>query len=328
MDWLRSSGHGFRMRHRAITCAGICAGFIVASLLAQPAFAQAPVATQSASPAAPPAAQTSQPAQPGDASAALPQFEVVSIKPDKSDSMMFRIQFTPNGISVNGLTVHMLLREALGLSDNQLLGEPGWLDSARFNVEAKIAADDVSKFKDLKPNQRWAMMLPVFEDRFGLKFHHETKDLKQYELLIAKGGLKMKEASSNETYADGIKRPDGTPGGAGMMHIQPGEIVGQGIPLANLTRFLSFQFQSPVLDKTGLTGKYDINLTWTPDESEGMMMKPPDGGAAAAGSPAPPASAGPSIYTALEEQLGLKLEAHKEPGDVVVIDHIDQPSAN
>jgi uncharacterized protein (TIGR03435 family) len=241
---------------------------------------------------------------------------------------MFRIEASPDGIRVNGLTVHMLLREALGISDNQLAGEPGWLNSARFNVEAKVAADDVSKFQALKPNQRWAMMLPVFEDRFGLKFHHETKDLQQYELLIAKGGLKMKEASPSETYADGIKRPDGTPGGAGIMRVQPGVIVGQGIPLANLMRFLSFQLQSPVLDKTGLTGKYDINLTWTPDESEGMMMGPPGGGAAAASSPAPPASTGPSIYTALEEQLGLKLEAHKEPGDVVVIDHIDQPSAN
>ncbi|HUB51983.1 MAG TPA: TIGR03435 family protein [Terracidiphilus sp.] len=334
MDWLRSAGPGICMRRRATIragkceeiCTALCAGLIAASLLTPSGFAQTPTVAQSPSPAAHSAAQAPQATQPGGGSAALPQFEVVSIKPDKSGSMMMRIQFTPDGISVNGLTVHMLLREALGLSDNQIAGEPGWLNSARFNVDAKIAADDVAKFKDLKPAERWAMMLPVFEDRFGLKFHHETKEITQYVLVVAKGGLKMKEAAPGETYANGIKTQSGAAGGAGMMRMGPGELTGQAVPIENLLRFLSFQFHSPVLDKTGLTGKYDMNLTWAPDESEGMM-RPPDGGAGA-GNPAPPASTGPSIFTALEEQLGLKLEAHKEPGDVIVIDHIEQPSAN
>ena len=302
--------------------------FFVAGLLVQSGLAQTPENTQKVSPVAGSAAQSSAAAQPQDVTSPPPSFEVVSIKPDKSDSDMFRIEFTPDGVLVNGLTIHMLLREALGVSDNQLTSEPGWLNSDRFNVEAKVAADDAPKFQTLKPKQRWAMLLPVFEDRFGLRFHKETKDITQYALVIAKGGLKMKEASPGNAYADGIKRPDGSPGGAGIMRIGPGVIVGQAIPVANLVRFLSFEFHSPVLDKTGLTGKYDVNLTWAPDESEGMMMRPLNGPAPPAGYPPPAPTTGPSIFTALEEQLGLKLEAHKEPGDVIVIDHIEQPSAN
>lgn len=258
----------------------------------------------------------------------LPSLEVASIKPDKSGTMMMRIMFPADGITVTNFSVHMLLREALGVSDNQIMGEPGWLNSEHFDIDAKVAAEDVPRLKALRPADRWAMLLPVLEDRFGLKFHHETKDLTQYVLVVAKGGLKMKEAAPGDAYANGLKGPDGKEGGAGMMRVEPGQVVAQAVPVANLVRYLSFQLHSAVVDKTGLTGKYDINLKWTPDESEGMMMRPPDGSQPGAGNPAPPTTTGPSIFTALEEQLGLKLEAHKEPGDVIVIDHIEQPSPN
>ncbi len=258
------------------------------------------------------------------AAAGLPAFEVVSIKLDKSGTMMTRIMFTPDGISMTNFPVHMVLREVLGVSDNQLIGEPGWLNSDRFDIEARVAAEDVPKLKALKPAERWAMMLPLFQERFALKYHHEHRDLTQYVLGVAKGGLKIKEATPGSTYADGLKAPDGKSGAAGMVRMSPGEFTGQAAGIDSLVHFLSFQFHSPVIDKTGLTGKYDIDLKWTPDETEGAMMRPPDGSQPEA----PPTTAGPSIFTALEEQLGLKLEAHKEPGDVIVIDHIEQPSPN
>jgi uncharacterized protein (TIGR03435 family) len=275
-----------------------------------------------------PAAAQAPTAVPGkDASTALPAFEVVSIKPDNSGSRMMRIMFTSDGISVNGFPVHMLLREALGVSDNQLLGEPGWLNSDHFNIEAKVAAEDVPRLKALTPTQRWAMLLPVFEDRFALKFHHESKALTQYVLVGARSGLKMKQATPGDTYPQGLKSPDGK-GGAGMMRVQPGEVIGQRIPIASLTRYLSFEFHTQVIDKTGLTGNYDFDLKWAPDEMAATMPRPPDGNQPVSGNPAPSAAAGPSIFTALEEQLGLKLEARKEPTDVIVIDHIEQPSPN
>jgi bla regulator protein blaR1 len=255
---------------------------------------------------------------------ALPAFEVVSIKPDKSGTMMMRVMFTSDGISITNLPVHMLLREAFGISDNQLAGEPGWLNSDHFDIEAKVAPEDVAKLKALKPAEHWAMLLPVFQDRFALKYHHESRDLTQYVLVIAKSGLKMKEAASGDTYANGLKGPDGKAGGGGWVRVERGAFTGQAAGLDTLVHFLSFQFHSPVIDKTGLTGKYDIEMKWAPDEMEAGLGRPPDGSQP----DPPPTTAGPSIFTALEEQLGLKLEAHKEPGDVIVIDHIEQPSPN
>lgn len=268
------------------------------------------------------------PAQDKSDSAQLPAFEVISIKPDKSGSGMIRIMFTPDGISITGLPVHMLVREAFNISDDQLLGEPGWLNSDHFDIEAKVAAEDVPKLKTLKPTERWAMLLPVLQDRFALKFHHETRDLTQYVLVVAKGGLKMKEATPGDSYANGIMGPGGRPGGAGIMRMQPGELMAQANPIGNLVRQLSFQFGATVVDKTGLTGKYDFDLKWAPDEGEGLMPRAPDGSQPGTNNPAPPPTTGPSLFTALEEQLGLKLESQKEPADVIVIDHIEQPSPN
>jgi len=280
------------------------------------ALASVPAATTAAAAQAP--ADTVKPAAPL-------SFEVVSIKPDKSGTMMMRVMFTPNGISIINIPVHMLLREAFAVSDNQLAAEPGWLNSDHFDIEAKVAAEDVPKLKALEPAERWAMLLPVFQDRFALKVHHESRDLTQYVLVIAKSGPKMKEATPGDTYANGLKAPDGKSSGAGFVRMGPGDFTGQAATLDNLVRFLSFQFHSPVIDKTGLTGKYDMHMTWAPDEMEAGMAHPPGEGQP---EPPPAAAAGPSIFTALEEQLGLKLEARKEPGDVIVIDHIEQPSPN
>jgi bla regulator protein blaR1 len=311
--------------HRGFRSALLAAGLTI--------LASCRLSAQAPAPAAPtpvPASAGAAPAAPAakDASSAPPAFEVVSIKPSKSDSMVMRAMFTSDGISVSGMPMHMLLREAFNISDSQLIGEPGWVSNDRFDIEAKVAAEDVPKLKAVKPTDRWAMLLPILEDRFALKFHHESKDLTQYVLVVAKGGLKMKEATPGDTYSNGLKTESGTAGGAGMMRVEPGELIGQGVQLQGLVRFLSFQFHSPVTDQTGLTGKYDMDLKWTPDETEAGAMRPPDGGQSGAGNPAPVTNAGPSIFTALEEQLGLKLEAHKEPGDAIVIDHIEQPSPN
>jgi uncharacterized protein (TIGR03435 family) len=262
-----------------------------------------------------------------DASAALPAFEVVSIKPDKSGSMNSRIMATPDGVSVEGVPGLMLLREAFGVSSDRLVGAPGWLGSDRFDIEAKVAPEDVPKLKALKPTDRWAMFLPVFEDRFGLKFHHESRNLTQYVLVVSKSGLKMKEAAPGDTYPNGIHPPSGGNGG-GMMRMQPGELIAQSVPIQLLVRQLSFQLGSTVVDQTGLTGKYDFDLKWTPDVGTGMPAGPPEGGDPGAGNPTTSDNAGPSIFTALEEQLGLKLEAKKVPADVIVIDHVEQPSPN
>lgn len=279
-----------------------------------------PAQTVVANSAASPAADTS-------GSTTLPAFEVVSIKPSKGDSMMGRMMMTADGISVSNIPLHGLIRQIFDVSDDQLIGVPGWVSTDRFDIEAKVAADDAPKFKLLTPQQRWAMFLRVFQDRFGLKFHHETKDLKQYALVIAKSGPKLKEAKEGDTYANGFKGPDGV-AHAGMVRMGVDEMNAQGVELAILVRQLSLRLHSTVVDKTGLTGKYDFDLKWTPDESEGPMFKSPEESHGGNGDAAPAPTTGPSIFTALQEQLGLKLESQKGPVDVVVIDHIEPPSPN
>jgi len=136
----------------------------------------------------------------------------------------------------------------------------------------------------------------------------------------------MKEAKPGDTYPNGMKGPDGQSTGGMMMMTGRGKITGQGIPIEDLVNMLSSQrLGRPIFDKTGLTGNYDLELHWTPDDAP-----PPMAGGAQGGSPGSEAASdpGPSLFTALQEQLGLRLDPQKGPVDVVVIDHIEQPTAN
>jgi uncharacterized protein (TIGR03435 family) len=137
-----------------------------------------------------------------------------------------------------------------------------------------------------------------------------------YQLVIAQGGPKLHEAKPGDTYADGIKARDGTPiGGAGVM-MSRGSYTGQQVTVAALLNLLKGASGRPVVDKTGLTGKYDITLRWTPE----LGPSSPDS--------APPEDTGPSIFNVLEEQLGLKLEPTKGTVPTLIIDHIEPPTEN
>ncbi len=243
----------------------------------------------------------------------------------------------------------MLIRQAFGLSDDRILNEPDWVKSSRFDIAAKVVPEDAPRLKLLGPQERGAMILPVLEDRFGLKFHHETKDMQVYALVVAKGGSKLKESAPAESGAVSPPLPPpgaiGTPGGAGSLG--PGPSGGnqprgprmmmrmnqQGMTMdahdssmASLSQLISQQIGATVVDKTGLTGKYDFTLMFMPDSNMGPMMRPP--GAGPDGGAESQEPVGPSLFTAVQEQLGLKLEAEKQPVDVVVIDEVAQPTAN
>jgi bla regulator protein blaR1 len=257
----------------------------------------------------------------------LPRFEVASIKPNKSGSMMIRMQFTPDGVSITGLPLHMLLRQTFGISNDRLLGEPGWTSTARYDIQAKVDAADAPKLEHLTFQQKWKMMQPLMEERFAMKFHHEIRRLTVYALVVAKDGPRLKEAVPGDTYPNGFKGPDGKSGGG--MRFGAGDLTAQAIPIPSLVQQLSFQLGATVVDKTNLTGKYDFTLHWSPDEQSGAMMPLPPGAAPPGSGPPPPKeNPGPSLFTALQEQLGLKLEAQKEPVDVIVIDHIEPPTPN
>ena len=262
-----------------------------------------------------------------------PEFEVASIKAYKPEGENIRImiRFTPDGIDASGVSLQLLIRQAYGIEDNQIIGISGWMDSEQYDVQAKLEASDIEALAKLPPPEankiRQRMLQALLADRFKLAIHRETRELPVYALVVAKGGIKMHEATAGDTYANGFKGPDGKPG-AGMMRMGPGELTGQALPVGSLVNMLSQQTGHHVVDKTGLTGKYDFTLKWTPNEGETPLFKGPPGGPAGAAAPPADDSNGPSLFTAIQEQLGLKLDSQKGPVEVVVIDHAEKPSAN
>jgi uncharacterized protein (TIGR03435 family) len=254
----------------------------------------------------------------------VPPFDVVSVKPNKSESGMVRVMGKQDGYSASNVSLKMLIQGAYGIRADLISGAPSWADSARFDIDAKVADSDVDALKKLSPEQRRLILRPLLADRFKLKVHIETKQLPVYELVLAKGGSKLTEATPGNTYANGIKGPDGVARG-GMMRVGPGQLTAQAVPMTGLANMLSQQLSRTVLDKTGLTGKYDIELYWAPDQAD-PVFKGPDGSLPKGD--AAPDSSGPSIFTALQEQLGLKLQSAKGPVETLVIDHVEMPSEN
>jgi uncharacterized protein (TIGR03435 family) len=248
-------------------------------------------------------------------------FDVVSIKPNKTGSNNMSFMFSDGHFSATGLTLRQLLVYAYALKmDDQVVGLSGSMAEARFDIQAKLDDDAVVAFKKLpreeRVEQNRGMVHRMLADRYKLAIHRETKELPLYNLILAKGGTKLKEADPNDTYPNGIKAADGT-SRPGMFRMGPGVFTAQAVPIGTLISSLSQQVHRIVTDKTGLTGKYDFALNWTPDDnrSEGQ-----DSGTAA--------NAGISLFTALQEQLGLKLEPAKGPVETIVIDHLELPSEN
>ncbi|MGA8668897.1 MAG: M56 family metallopeptidase [Terracidiphilus sp.] len=263
----------------------------------------------------------------------LPRYEVASVKPGTSEGGPALFRFTPDGISIQGLPPEFLLQQAFGIERDRIIGAPSWVRSKRFDIEAKVAPEDAPRLEKLKTEDRQAMLIPLLVERFNLKYHHETRELQSYALVIAKGGPKLVErkdltppeqaAASN--LAGGPRNSDYAPG---RMMMRPGHIEAQGTPIDMLIHPLAVYLGRSVVDKTSLTGRYDFTLQWTPDSAPPPML----GGSGGPGGPAQAeaASDAPSVslLTAIQEQLGLKLESEKDSVDVIVIDHIDPPTPN
>jgi uncharacterized protein (TIGR03435 family) len=263
--------------------------------------------------------------QAGDAAGVIPAFEVVSVNPNESGSGSVRVNLPDDGYSVTNIPLKLLISSAYGIKQEQISGAPSWVESARYDIKAKVAVSDVAALRRLSMGERNSMLQQVLTDRFKLKAHRGQQELPVYELVIAKNGPKLKEATPGDTYANGIKAPDGV-ARAGMIWMIPGQFKGQAIPISNLARLLSRQLGRTIVDRTGLTGKYDIRLKWDPEESRGPMFAGPIG---ANQQTTPPSdSSEPSIFTALREQLGLRLQSTKGPVETLVIDHIERPSEN
>ena len=256
-----------------------------------------------------------------------PAFEVVSVKPESKVNMdPEHWGVTADGLRVNG-QLSFLIRSAFGaqfFDDKQIVGEPSWCDAEAYDIVGKVGSDDVSKLHNLNPQQKTkmgeAMLQVVLADRFKMKVHQESREGSIFELVVAKNGPKLKEAGPGDMYTNGLKLPSGNITGAGTMTMSPGRLVGQALSLEDLATLLSGPATGRVVvNKTALTGKYDFTLTWAPDQP--ASQRNADRGSLAD-------TPGPSIFTAIQEQLGLKLRPAKGPMKVLVVDHIERPSQN
>ena len=229
-----------------------------------------------------------------------PTYEVVSVRPSKSVDGM-QISLEPNGLSAGSTTLFRLIFNAYHIRpSDDIPGLPAWAKTAEFDVEAKMDDDLAAALKKLSSEEaqkkRALMLRALLADRFKLRVHYETRERPIYSLLIAKGGPKLKEAT-------GVDDGGGSWWGRGNIKIQRG-------PIESLAFCLSDVLGREVKDNTGLHGRYDVQLNWTPDERQGE------------------GEAGPTIFTALREQLGLKLVPAKGPVEVLVVDHAEKPSEN
>lgn len=256
-----------------------------------------------ANPAAAPAPASSVSPPAGDTPAKLPEWDVVSVKPAVPNHCTegSGLMMTKDGIHAFCLPLFALIQIAHAISEpSRIIGAPDWTKSGgAWNIDAKVAGEGVGALGKLSREDRNRMLQALLADRFHLKAHTEKRQMPVYDLVVAKGGPKLKEATAEEASKSMLR-------GA-----VPGKIECVSMPLSSLPVFLNRELGRPTMDKTGLTGKYDFTLQFVP-----------------ASKAATDETGGPSIFTAVEEQLGLKLEPAKETMDVLVIDSIEQPAAN
>lgn len=230
------------------------------------------------------------------------RFEVASIKPSDPRSTGAAMKYMPGGrVEISGMTIQNLIQLTYGVRSYQIQAAPKWLDSDKYDISAKPqTGSTVLSPADRKNQDEQKLRLQgLLADRCGLKVHRESKILPVYLLTVAPAGLKMQPVK------------DGVPEGNGLI-----------LPMSMLVTDLAVRLDTPVIDQTGLSGSFYVKLVWESDDGKlngvGVRTDGPD----AAGLRAP------SISAAMREQLGLKLQLAKGPVDILVIDHVERPSAN
>ena len=233
-------------------------------------------------------------------------FEVATIKPVPSDAERGRyitMQGTNRFIGKD-YTLKLLIAAAYNLNPHVISGGPEWLDAEHFDISA-LTPGDVRPTRD----EQMVMLRRLLTDRFQLSFHREPREFSIYVLEAAKGGPKLKESAS----------PDDPPALINVVYPQRIKLPARNVTMADFASMLQRAvLDRPVVDKTGLKGKYDFDLEWAPDESQfnGEI-------------PAAPADASAApLFMAIQQQLGLKLVATKGPVDALIVDKAERPSAN
>jgi uncharacterized protein (TIGR03435 family) len=239
-----------------------------------------------------------------------PVFEVATIKPSRPGERGGGFNVTGRQFSATNQSVSDLLSFSYGIHVRQISGGPAWLETEKFDLLAEPDGEGAPSAK------QWISMLQkLLADRFKLTFHREKQELSVYAITIAKTGPKL------------TRSLDDPNGGYGNNFSRLGNAVAVNSHNETIVQFANWLqlivLDQPVVDQTGLLGRYDHTLTWTPDETQfggqGARVSPP---------PVDNPGAPPDLFTAIQEQLGLKLESTKAPVDVLVIDHVEEPTPN
>ena len=217
-----------------------------------------------------------------------PAFEAASIHPSRADQSSAQLGFSGNRFSVENCTLSFIIQQAYSLRDFQLASGPQSILDARFDIQAKAAASTSDDHLKL-------MAQTLLADRFRLKVHREMRPVAVYALVIAKGGPKLQTPKPREPR-----------------HIEsyPGFMSGTNVPVSSFIEEYASKVDLPVIDKTQLSGRFNFTLRWTPDSA------------------AHPDPSFGSIFTEIQSQLGLKFDPQKLPVEVLIIDHVEKPSAN
>jgi uncharacterized protein (TIGR03435 family) len=215
------------------------------------------------------------------------QFEVASIKPSNAPPGSSGFDSRHGRLVGTNVTLKRSIMGAYAIGPNQIVGGPDWLDSDRFDINAKAG-------KDAGDREMMVMLQALLAERFHLESHRETRPVQCYVIEVAKGGPKL-EKSTGESSSAGSGR---------------GRVTGRATGMDRFAQVLAREMDLPVVNQTGLEGKFNFKLEWTPEIARQE------------------ANAGPSIFTAIQEQLGLRLRAQKVPIEVLVIDRAEKPTEN
>jgi uncharacterized protein (TIGR03435 family) len=280
-------------------------------------------------------AQTASGAAAG-ASSSLAAYDVVSVKPAHPERVFFMgIQDQPDGIHGETVTVAVLVQMAFSMAgnlptDEAVTGLPDWAKSDYFSVQAKMGPEQMAEFAKLSKVEqqdcRKAMLQALLADRFKVTLHRESRQMLGYDLVLAGGGPKFKESTGPDPNAPNGQNGKPLTGSflrMGISKNQAAEVTVHGYSMDRVADFLT---RAPgvdhrVTDKTGLTGKYDFVLTFAASRGVGPA-------AAGVATEASAPDDAPSIFTALQEQLGLKLQRGVGTIDTVVVDHVEKPIAD
>ncbi len=254
---------------------------------------------------------------------AQPKFEVASIRPSNSEDRRPLFDVQPGGSFIaKNVSAKRLIEWAYDIKDFQISGGPGWMGSDLYDISAKPENSGNAGKANL-------MLQSLLAERFQLAIRRETKEMPVYALVVARNGPKFKDAKeSDPNIVDLSKRPDlaGRGGRPRFRIIRRGRLTVQGGDMRLLASDLSNFLGRTVVDKTGLTGTYDLKLEWQPDENQAAMFQAlgvPEGFGAPVADPS-----GPSLFAALEEQLGLRLDSQRGSVETFIIERIERPSEN